>query len=441
MRVFWTIVITVGVVAVAAISLALVLLLSSSGGERELSDLVEPEPIEHDQFTRSLAGLLAPSFTSDNRVDLLVNGKEIFPAMLAAIDDAKKTITFETFIYWQGDIAVEFADAFCRAAARNVDVNVLLDWVGSRPMDRSLLKRMRKAGVRVVLYHPPRWSTLGRTNHRTHRKILVVDGKVGFTGGVGIAQEWCGDGPKTGNIRDNHFRLAGPIVSQLQGAFMDNWLKSRQSVLHGEAYFPEISAGGQTGDDDQEDEPDAGHMRAMLFQSSPDQGSESLRLMFLFAIKSARESIRLSAAYFIPDDLMSQALIQASSRGVRVQIIVPDETIDKAVVRYVSREYWRPLLDAGIDIREYKGSMYHAKGIIIDDVFVSIGSGNFDNRSMHLNDEANLLVYDRQFARTMIDSFEDDLTNTEVQTIELWEKRPYWQRIYGRVARLIDSQL
>jgi cardiolipin synthase len=250
-------------------------------------------------FYRSIGVLVGPPTVQGNRVADLQNGDEIFPAMLAAIRGAKRTITFETYIYWSGEVGRAFADALAERAKAGVRVHVLLDWVGSQKIDDALLAEMRGAGVEIELYRPLHWYHLAKFNNRTHRKLLVVDGRVGFTGGVGIADKWGGHAQDPDHWRDSHYRAEGPVVAQMQATFLDNWAKVTGAALHGDDYFPPI-------------EPQGG-MRAQTFSSSPEGGADSMQLMYLLAITSAARSIALASAYFVPDKLTTDAWSPRSS--------------------------------------------------------------------------------------------------------------------------------
>jgi cardiolipin synthase len=371
--------------------------------------------------------LLGPAILAGNRVEALSNGDEIFPAMLREIRSARRTISFETYIYWSGRIGKEFADALSERARAGVRVHVLLDWVGSGKMDGGALKEMEASGVQVRKYHPLRWYHIVRMNNRTHRKLLVVDGRVGFTGGVGIADEWSGHAQNEHHWRDSHFRIEGPAVGEMQAAFMDNWLKTEGEVLHGEGYFPELApSGGALG---------------QVFVSSAGGGSESARLMYLLSIASARKSVRIAASYFVPDDLSVETLVAARRRGVAIEIVLPGDKIDSRIVRKASRARWGDLLRAGIEIHEYQPTMYHCKIMIVDDLWVSVGSTNFDNRSFRLNDEANLNVYDGEFALSQVAVFEADKSRSRRVTLEEWEHRPFQEKLSEHVAALLRTQL
>ena len=397
-------------------------------GEKEIGRHVERMySLDDPQFARELGVLLGPPFVQGNAASVLLNGDEIFPPMLRAIREAKSSITFETYIYWSGDIGRQFAAALADAARRGVKCHVLLDWLGSVKMDEALINQMTAAGVQIRRFHPPHWSHLARLNNRTHRKLLVVDGHLGFTGGVGIATEWTGRAQNAAHWRDTHFRISGPVVAQMQSVFLDNWIKVTGQVLHGPAYFPPLTA--------------QGNMAAQVFSSSPNGGSESMQLMYLFSITAAARSIDLSAAYFVPDDLTHDALIGALKRGVKVRIVVPGEHIDSEAVRSASRASWGPLLLAGAVIAEYQPTMFHCKVMIVDGLLTSVGSTNFDNRSFRLNDEATLNILDAGFARQQTAVFEDDLAKSRVIGFVEWANRPWTEKLAERWARLVASQL
>lgn len=378
--------------------------------------------IDDPQFRREMGVMLGPSITGGNHVDAYDNGDEIFPPMLEAIAAAEKTINFETYIYWSGDIGRQFAEALIERARAGVKVHVLLDWVGSSKMDDAQLDAMREAGVEVLKYRPLRWYNIGRLNNRTHRKLLVVDGRIGFTGGVGIADKWLGNAQDPGHWRDSHFRVEGPAVAQIQAVALDNWMKTTGKVLHGADYFPALQAAG--------DSP------AQMFSSSPSGGSESMELMYLLAITAATQSIQLSSSYFVPDELVRQALIDAVRRGVRIQIITPGHHIDTEVVRRASRGQWGDLLEAGVEIFEYQPTMFHCKVMIVDGLLVSVGSTNFDDRSFRLNDEANLNIYDPIFAQKQIAIFQQDLQRSRQVTFAQWKNRPFREKILERMLAL-----
>jgi len=386
--------------------------------------------ISEPQFARTMGSLLGPPIIDGNAVTSLVNGDQIFPAMLEAIRGAQQTITFETFIYWSGEIGAEFTHALTERARAGVKVHVIIDAVGGGKIDEEFIVAMRGAGVEFHLYKPLRWHEISgshKWNYRTHRKLLVTDGRIGFTGGVGIADEWSGNAHSPEHWRDTHYRVEGPVVGQLQAAFVDNWIEATGVVLDGEEYFPRLEA--------------AGPMRAQVFRSSAEGGNQSMQLMYLMSITAARHNLRLATPYFVPDDRTVESLLEARRRGVKTQLIVPGSMIDVETVRRASRARWGPLLAAGVEICEFQPTMFHAKLMITDDRWVSIGSANLDNRSFKLNDEANLNVLDREFAAEQTRVFEDDLKRCKRITHERWLARPWREKLTERFASLLGSQL
>lgn len=379
------------------------------------------------QFLRSMGSLLEPGILASNRVTALVNGDQIFPEMLGVVRRAQKSICLETYIYWSGDIGREFADALAEKARTGVKVHVIIDWIGSRRIDGALLNFMAQAGVEVERYNPLVWYAPTRLNHRDHRKLLVVDGRIGFTGGAGIADIWKGNAESPERWRDSMFKLEGPAVAQMQAAFMDNWMKTSARVLDGDDYFPELAP--------------AGEQFAQVFKSSPREGTEDVRLMYLLSIAAARKSIRLSAAYYVPDRLTTQEFLEAIRRGVKVEIILPGSETDSPIVKHASRGKWGPLLKAGVKIYEYEPTMYHTKMMVVDDVWVSVGSANFGNRSFRLNDEANLNVFSREFAAEQIRVFEEDKLKCSEVTYDHWKHRSLWKRCLEIVTAPFRAQL
>jgi cardiolipin synthase len=422
-RMLWTIAIT----ALATV-LVVVLSLNFVSPEKKLERKIEHRyAVSAPQFRREMGVMLGPAIVPGNHVTDLENGDEIFPAMLAAIRGAQKTITFETYIYWEGQVGKAFADALSERARAGVAVNVTIDWAGSITMDEDQLQEMENAGVNVQRYRPLHWYNLSRLNNRTHRKLLVVDGRIGFTGGVGIGDPWQGDAQDPDHWRDLHFRIEGPVVAQFQAAFNDNWIKTSGEVLHGNTYFPPLER--------------AGEMDAHLFISSPAGGSESMHLMYLMAIAASERTIDLQAAYFIPDELITKALVAARHRGVRIRVVVPGKNTDSDAARFASKAEWGPLLLAGIEIYEYEPTMFHNKMLIVDGELVSVGSTNFDLRSFRLNDEASLNVYDRAFAARMTEVFEKDLKPTRQYTYQTWQQRPLKEKLFEKFILPLKSQL
>jgi cardiolipin synthase A/B len=379
------------------------------------------------QFARTMNVMLGPALLAGNRAQALVNGDQIFPDMLKAIRGAQKTITFEMYIYWKGSIGEEFTRALIERAQAGVKVHVIIDALGSQKIEENVIERMKQAGVRVELYNPVRWHAIARINNRTHRKIMVVDGRIGYTGGAGIGDEWTGNAQDPQHWRDTHFRLEGPAVAQMQAAFMENWIEVTGEVLHGPEYFPTL-------------EP-AGKELAQFFVSSPGGGGESAQLLYLMSIAAAGRSIQLSAAYFVPDNNEVRQFVAARKRGVRVQIIVPGPLTDSPAVRRASRSTWGELLRAGVEIYEYQPTFYHVKVMTVDALWVTVGSTNFDSRSFSTNDEANLNVYDRAFAQAQERIFAEDLKRSRRISLEEWENRPFTEKLWEHTLGLLSSQL
>lgn len=393
-------------------------------------EILIEDSVRSEHFEKILGQLMGPYFVDGNIVLTLKNGNEIFPAMLKAIAQAKKTITFESYIYWSGDIGNKFVEALCERAKSGVKVHVLLDWVGSQKIDPDYILRMLNAGIEIERYHQPAWYNLSRLNNRTHRKILVIDGMVGFTGGVGIADEWNGDGLDPKKWRDTHYEVHGPVVAQMQAAFLYNWMKLRPEIHHSTDYFPKHL-------------PDLKNRGAVaqMFNSSSGEGSTSIQIMYLMAIAAAQKSIILEGAYFVPDETAIKELIKARQRGVRIEIIVPGELGDAKLARRASQKNWEELLEAGIQIYEYLPAMFHCKVLVVDDFFVSIGSTNFDERSFKLNDEANLNVLDEDLAKVQMSMFEEDKGRSRIVNLEQWKLRPWYDRLIEKFAGLGSSQL
>jgi cardiolipin synthase len=423
-------VVVIAIACILASLVAMLLVINFSSGEKQITqNVTRLYSLEDPQFQRTIGAMLGSQIVDGNRFETLLNGDQIFPSMLEAIRGAQKSISFETYIYWSGDIGRTFADALSERARAGVPVHVLIDWVGSSKMEPALLDEMRKSGVEVRKFHPLRWYTLGRLNDRTHRKLLVVDGRIGFTGGVGIAPEWTGHAQDPQHWRDSHFRVEGPVVAQMQAVLLDNWTKTTGQVLHGTAYFPPLQALQVPGG------------RAQVFSSSPESGSESMHLMYLLAITAAQHSIDIANSYFVPDEMTRHALTEALKRGVRVRILTPGDHIDAETVRASSRGLWGDLLRLGARIYEYQPTMFHCKVMIVDGLMVSVGSTNFDDRSFRMNDESNLNIYDATFANEQTAVFEEDLRHARQVTYAAWQARPWTEKLHEKVASVLAPML
>jgi cardiolipin synthase len=392
---------------------------------KKLKQLVKASyAVGDDAFVRSMSNLLGPPLLGGNRVQALQNGAEIFPAMLEAIRGARETITFENFIFWEGRVSRLFSEALSERARAGVRVHMLQDAMGCDSTNGPDIRRMQEAGVELELY---RFFHLTRMNQRTHRKLLVIDGKVGFTGGVGIGDKWDGNGDRPGHWRDTQYRLEGPAVAQMQQAFMDNWMQTQGCILHGDDYFPLLA--------------DVGDDVCQVFKSSADEGSDSARLMMMLSIAAARKTVHIANAYFIPDRLMIDTLVDARRRGVEVEIIVPGEQIDQSWVRWVSRARWKPLLKSGVRIYEFQPTNFHCKYMIVDRCWSSVGSANLDNRSLRLNEECNLNVLDKEFAEDQARVFEGDKSRSREVALCDWERRSFAEHCLARGYGLLSEQM
>ncbi len=383
--------------------------------------------VEDLAFLQTMHALTGAPLSEGNRVEILKNGVQIFPSMLAAIRAAKKTINLEFYIYWDGEVSRMFGEALAERARAGVAVKIILDAVGSSAMSQSMIDFLTRNGIDLEWYHPFRWYMLFRFNHRTHRKLLIVDGEIGFSGGVGIADEWLGDADAENHWRETVARVEGPVVAQMQSAFLDNWIKSRGELLTGLDYFPALEKKG-------------GHLTQVI-KSSPAEGSSTVKLMYIISIVSARKSIFISNAYFLPDGDTIRALEGAARRGVDVRVIVPGEFIDVPVARHASRWHYDLLLRRGIKIYEYKPTMMHAKTMVVDGLWTTIGSSNFDDRSFRLNDEVNVNIFDPGIAAQMEAMFHEDLARSEEITLRKWFRRSWFDRLKERLAERLKPQL
>ena len=378
-------------------------------------------------FLQTMHALTGAPMSEGNNVTVLKNGAQIFPSMLSAIRAAKRTINLEFYIYWDGEIGRLFAEALAERARAGVQIKVILDAVGSSQMSGGLIEFMRRNGIDLEWYHPLRWYTLSRANHRTHRKLLIVDGEIGFSGGVGIADTWLGDADSKEHWRETMIRVEGPVVTQMQFAFMDNWVKSRGELLTGLNYFPQVGPRGR-------------HVTQVI-KSSPSEGSSTVKLLYIISIVSATQSIYINNAYFLPDPDTTRALEGAVRRGVDVRVIVPGEHTDVPIARQASRLHYEFLLRRGLRIFEYQPTMMHAKTMVVDGIWTTIGSSNFDDRSFRLNDEVNVNVYDEAIASQVEQMFRDDMTKSVEITPRKWLRRPFFDRFKEGFAGVFKRQL
>jgi cardiolipin synthase A/B len=385
--------------------------------------------VRSEAFLRAAEALTGAPLSWGNRIELLINGDAIFPRYLRAIREAEHTVCLLTYVYWRGDIAHDVADALCERARAGVECNVLIDAVGGMKLESELLERMDDAGVRVRRFRPVKPYAARRLANRTHRKILVADGRVGLTGGVGIAEEWTGNAEDPDHWRDTHVVVDGPVVRGLLGAFAENWLEATGEVLVGDGYLPELEGDSEAG----------GPM--MVVRSSAGVGDSNVEALYYLAIAAARESIDLTAAYFVPRPAFVEALQDAAERGVRVRVLVPGSNIDKPPVWIAGRASYDDLVGDGVEIYEYQPTMLHAKTLTVDGAWSAVGSANFDNRSFQLNEEATLCVTSEAFAAELTEQFERDLAVAERITPERWRRRGPLQRTAEAALTLARREL
>ena len=379
------------------------------------------------RFRRTLEGLLGVPATEGNRVDVLRNGDEIFPAMLDAIRAAEQTVDFMTFVYWTGDIAREFADALTERARAGVRVRILLDAVGARLMDKGLTDALEGAGAHVDWFRPPATWKIWEANHRTHRKILVCDESVGFTGGVGIAEEWCGDARDESEWRDTHVRVRGPAVDGLRAAFTSDWAEAGNPLFDERDRFPE--------------QPPAGDAVVQTVTGSAGAGWSDIGTLFDAIIRTARQRIRLTTAYFVPDERYTDSLRDAVERGVDVHVLVPGPHADKRVVQMAGEDDYEGLLRMGVRISCFQPSMLHAKILTADGAVSTIGSANFNHRSLSLDDEANVVVFHRETTELLDAHFAEDLERSRELDGERWEGRSIVQKAAEKIASVGEDHM
>jgi cardiolipin synthase len=358
---------------------------------------------------------------------VLNNGDEFYPAMLEAIAAARTSITIEAYIYWAGDIGLRFARALADKAASGVPVQILLDAVGSSTIGEEILQVLEAGRCQLAWYNPILWYSLGRYNHRTHRKSLMVDGVVAFTGGAGIADHWLGCGQDPAHWRDIQVRLEGPAVAPLQTGFAHNWLQSTGELISGEAFYPQSEG--------------AGTLSVLTLLSSPEAGASTVRTMYYLSIACARRSIEIANPYFVPDEVATDLLLDARRRGVDVRIMVSGIHNDNWLARQNSLRLYGSLLRGGIELFEFDRTMLHQKTMVVDDVWTTIGTTNFDNRSFSHNEESNVCVFDRAVAATIRAGFAADVSGCARVSLAAWRRRGVVARAGEFIASLLEAQV
>ncbi len=379
-----------------------------------VSDYAVGEP----EFRDLIGFLTGTPLLPGNKVVTLINGVQIFPPQFAAIRSATNSINMENFIFRSGQLSAELVPLLCEKARAGIPVHMIMDSMGVAKLKQPELDRLEAAGVHFVKYNRTEWHKLLRINHRDHRKFLMVDGRVGFTGGACLADEWLGNADSKELWRDTHFEVRGPAVGLMQGVFVDNWIQAEHEVLTGPAFFPRLQSEGD--------------MWVQCFKSGPDD-SEKARLVYLHSIAAARSHIRIAHSYFVPDKLCVEQMLDARKRGVRIEVITPG-VIDANVVRRASRALWGELIEAGVEFYEYQPSLFHTKVMTVDDCWVVAGTLNFDNRSFRINDENTLHVWDRKFCAEQIRQFELDKAKSKRVTPRDYKSRPWFIKLGEHVA-------
>jgi cardiolipin synthase len=375
----------------------------------------------------SMAANLNAPLLDGNAVQMLLNGDQIFPAMLGAIRDARQSVNLLSYIYWEGPIGEQFARALSDAARRGVQVRVLVDAVGGARMHRQLITEMRNAGCHFAWFHPLRWYSLERFNNRTHRKVMVVDGRIGFTGGVGIGQVWTGHAQDPKHWRDDQFRVEGPVVRYLQGSFAVNWREATGEVLAGPAMFPPLQP--------------AGSMPIVPIDAAPGGNVSQIGFVYWMLFHGAQHEIRITTPYFVPEPELDLGIAAAAKRGVEVTLLVPGPHQDSALSGYAGQTYYKQLLQAGVKIYEYQPTMLHTKAVTVDGQWAIIGSPNFDSRSFSLNYEEALAVNDPTLVAQLRASFDADIARSRQITPKDVDAWPAWVRLRNYLALTLRAQL
>jgi cardiolipin synthase len=373
------------------------------------------------RIRRTLEGVIGVPATEGNRLDVLRNGDEIFPAMLEAIAGAQHTIDFLTFVYWQGQIGTRFAEQLSERARAGVRVRVLLDAWGAHPIDRTLIDLMDDAGVQVHWFRPLRRFEPSKMDHRTHRKVMIVDEAIGFTGGVGIADEWSGDARDESEWRDTHFRVTGPAVDGLRAAFLDNWAETDPTLFEdGVDRFP--------------DQPRPGQAVVQCVRGASETGWADVSTLFLTLMQLAERRLRITTAYFVPDDALCQRLCDAADRGVKVEILLPGPHADKRFVQAGGEAAYAELMEHGVELWNFQPSMLHAKVMTVDGLVATVGSANLNARSTELDEEVNLVALDPEFVSILDRQFDEDLERSVRIEQARWDERSVGQRAFEKLV-------
>lgn len=417
------------IIALLVVSFLLILALFEPGLDYKITAEQQAPSLDSPEFLRIVEALTDAKIHTHNRIEVLTNGEVYYEAELAAIRLAQQSINLEAYIFRKGDVTRRFLDALTERARAGVRVNLVLDAIGCFTTTDNYIAALRQAGGKVAWYHPlTQWYTLARINNRTHRELIIVDGRKGFIGGAGFADHWLNSTEKEPRWRDSMFEVTGEAVAGLQATFAENWLEASGEILSGANYFPVL-------------EDEKSELPALVINSSPSAGrSTHARILYQMLLASAREEILITTPYFIPDKSSRHEMCCACERGVKLKIIVPNEHIDHSIVRGTSRRLFGELLEAGAEIHEYQSSMIHTKSLVIDRRWTVVGSTNFDNRSFGLNDEVNLAASDPALAARLTEDFTRDLAASRQVSLDEWRNRSLKERGFEQVGRLLERQ-
>ena len=382
--------------------------------------------VRDDGFLYTIQSTCQAALHHHNRIEILTDAASFYPAMLDAIRAATRSINMEAYIFQPGEIADQFVDALSDRARHGVNVTIVVDAIGSFNLWGRPVRRLRDAGCRIESYQRLQWYSLARLNNRTHRELLIVDGRIAFAGGAGIADWWALPGRHARPWRDTMARIEGPIVAALQGVAAENWLECCGEILTGPEYFPDLEPAGDT--------------TAFVVKSSPSDRATASRVTFQLLMEGADHHVRISTPYFLPDRSLRRALIRIAKRGVVVTIIVPGDGTDQRWVRLASRRMWGPFLAAGVRIFEYRDTMMHAKVLVVDGEWAVLGTTNMDNRSFEHNDEVNVAMRDRGVAARLLVDYERDLLHSTEITLARWRRRPLWEKVVGPFVWILERQ-
>ena len=383
--------------------------------------------VDRPDFLHVLQSTCQTRLTAGNRVEVLSDGERFYPAMLGAIREAERSINLECYIFQSGRVADMFVSALAERAGAGVIVTIVVDAIGSAMLGRADRRRLIEAGCRLERYQPLTWYRLARLNNRTHRELLIIDGRVAFLGGAGIADWWHREyASRQPAWRDTMVRVEGPVVAFLQGVFAENWLECCGEIITGDEFFPTLESAGET--------------TACVIRSSPADRATVSRVAFQMLLEGALRHVRIVTPYFLPDRSLRKALTSIARRGTRIDLLVPGPRTDQRWVRIASRRNYGRLLEAGIRIFEYRPSMTHAKVLIIDHDWSVVGTTNVDNRSFEHNDEINVAMLDRAIAERLLEDFERDLQSATEITLARWRARPWWEKLIGPVVWILERQ-